>query len=286
MRNFLLFILLAKGVMAAPEPTASKVPVVYTGVVKTSELFDLLAYPARVSPAVNASLLAENDGIVSKIYEPLGRTVRKGQKVLTLKNTDPIYDYAPQAVTSPVNGVVSGIEVNEGSRVLKGQKLATIIDPNDLKIVIEVSAFDILTLKPGMTGDLTGYGLEKPVPVKIVGVSPFVDPATGSATAELRTVERQPLSPGLVGRVTFKAKEHLGIEIPEAAISYRGQESFIRLVEDGKAKFQKVELGQSRRGLVEVLKGVKGGETFILRANAFVSDGEAVTVQKPEGEKS
>lgn len=273
---------------AAPEPPAApKAPIVYAGVVKAADLFDVLSYPARISPAVNASLLSEADGIVHKIFRPLGRPVKRGEKVLTIKNTDPVYDFAPLAVTAPVAGVVSSIDVTEGSRVVKGQKLATILDPKDLKILIEVSAFDIATLQPGLTGELMAYSFEKPIPVKIVGVSPYVDPATGSATAELRALKPEALlAPGIVGRVTFKARQHIGIEVPESAISYRGQESFIRLVEDGKAKFQRVDIGQSRRGMVEVIKGLAEGSTFILRANGFVSDGEAVTVEQPEGPKS
>jgi len=280
----LLFTTLAS---AAPEPPAApKVPIVYAGTVKAADLFDVLSYPARITPAVNASLLSEADGIVHKVFKPLGRPVKRGEKILTIKNTDPIYDFAPLAVAAPVSGVVSSIDVAEGSRVVKGQKLATILDPKDLKILIEVSAFDISTLQPGLNGELMAYSFEKPVAVKILGVSPYVDPATGSATAELKALEGGTLVPGMVGRVTFKARQHIGIEVPESAISYRGQEAFIRLVEEGKAKFQRVELGQSRRGMVEVLKGLAEGSTFILRANGFVSDGETVTVELPEGPKA
>ena len=281
------FLVLSNGLFAAPEkPGPEKTPIVYTDSVKSKELFDTLTYPARVTPSVNASLLSDADGIVHKIFAPLGRPVKKGQRVLTIKNTDPVYDYAPLAVNAPVTGVVSGIEVTEGSRVMKGQKLATIINPKDLKIVIEVSAYDVATLQPGMAGHLTAYGVEKPVDVKIVGVSPFVDPATGSATAELRANIDGILAPGMVGRISFKARQHAGVEIPESAISYRGQETFIRLVDAGKAKFQKIEVGQSRRGMVEVLKGVEEGQSFIVRSNSFVSDGEKVTVQEPEAPKS
>jgi len=271
----------------APEaPPPAKAPIVYAAAAKAAELFDILTYPARISPTVNSTLLSDAEGIVFKIFTPLGRPVKKGQKVLTIKNTDPVYDYAPLAVTAPVSGVVSSIEVTEGSHVAKGQKLATIVDPSKVKILIEISAYDVGTLQTGMTGELSAPSLDAPVPVKILGVSPFVDPATGSASAELKPLAEHRLPPGIVGRVTFKAREHVGIEIPESAITYRGQDAFVRLVEEGKAKFQKVELGQSRRGMVEVLKGLVEGTTFILRANAFVSDGEAVTVEQPGATKS
>lgn len=272
--------------LAAPPP---KAPIVFTDTVRSGVLFDVLTYPARLIPTINATLLADVEGIVQKVLTPLGRPVKRGQKLIILANTDPVYDYAPLTVTAPVRGVVSGIEVSEGSRVIKGQKLATITDPTQVKITIEVSVGDLNAITPGLVGDLSVPGPDGSILVKVLGVSPFVDPATGSATAELTVVNKAktaPLPPGLVGKVSFKAREHLGIQVPESAITYRGPDAFLRTVEDGKAKFQPVQLGQSRRGQIEVLKGVKEGASIILRANAFVADGESVSVQKPEGPKS
>src|SRR5947209_8306604 len=99
------------------KPEAPKRPVVVLTDVKLADLYDQLTYPARVIPKVNTILLAESDGVVSRIVSPLGQSVRRGQKILTISHTDPVYRYAPLEVLAPVTGVVSAIEVSEGSQV-------------------------------------------------------------------------------------------------------------------------------------------------------------------------
>lgn len=285
--KFILGMFLANGLVMAAPTTPPKTPIVFTDTIRSSELFDTLTYPARLSPTINATLLAETEGIVSRIVAPLGKQVSKGQTLLSLRNTDPVYDYAPLNVKAPVAGIISSVDVTEGTRVMKGQKIATITDPEKVFIVIEIAASDLGTIRAAMKGELTIPG-QAPIGVEVTGVSPFVDPATGSATAQLKLVEKEKaasLPPGLIGRVSFRAREHKGIQIPEFALTYKGETPFARVVDKGKAKFISVELGQSRRGLVEVLKGLEEGATLILRANSFVADGEEVIVQAP-GSKS
>jgi multidrug efflux pump subunit AcrA (membrane-fusion protein) len=275
------FALAAGTAIAGPEK--EKAPVVFTAPVKTADLFDTLLYPARLTPKINATLLSESDGIVTQIQAPLGRTVRARQTVLTITNTDPVYNFAPLRVLAPVSGVVSSVEVTEGSRVLRGQKLATITDPSQIRIDIEVPASDLGSIHAGMQGELRIAAQEKTVAVKILGISPFVDPASGTATAQLglmKSAAGDPvLLPGVVGTVTFQANAHRGVQIPEVAVIYRGADPFVRVIENGKAHFLPVTLGPSRRGDVEVLKGLQPGATLLVRANTYVADGEAVTVQ-------
>jgi hypothetical protein len=133
-----------------------------------------------------------------------------------------------------------------------------------------------------MLGELHIAAQDKSVPVTVLGISPFVDPASGTASAQLGFVGKTDpnvLLPGVVGTVAFRANAHRGIEIPEVALVYRGQDPFVRVVDNGKARFVPVVLGSSRRGEVEVLKGLNDGATLLVRANTYVRDGESVTVQ-------
>jgi membrane fusion protein (multidrug efflux system) len=174
------------------------------------------------------------------------------------------------------------VEVTEGSRVTSGAKLAAITDPDKLKISIEVAVSDLSAIKRGMPGELRLTDGTDPIPVKVLGLSPYVDSATGTATAELTFGDKQKasqLTPGLVGVVSFKAREHQGLKVPDAAILYRGQDSFLRVVHDGKAKFVPVALGETRSGEVEVLKGLSTGDSVIIRSSSYVGNGEAVNAQ-------
>ena len=272
-----LFSQFAYAAVEAPKPPA----IVFARTVKAEELFDRLTYPARVTPKVSTTILSETDGIISKILAPLGQAVRKNQKIMTITHTDPVYQYAPTPVFAPVSGVMSSVDVTEGTQVARGEKLALVTDPGKIRINVEVPAMDLALLSRGLGGEFKLPNLEKPIQVKIRGISPFVDPATGTATCELEIAETLsvPLPAGMIGQASFKANDRKGISIPEYAVFYKGTDTFVRIVKDGKAKQVPVVLGKRSRGNVEVLKGVDDGAQLVERTSRFISDDEAVTVQ-------
>ncbi|MCB0417013.1 MAG: efflux RND transporter periplasmic adaptor subunit [Bdellovibrionales bacterium] len=259
-------------------------PVVFVTKAEKKEISDVLSYPARITSKINASILSESDGVVSKIQKPLGSLVKRGEEILRVQHTDPIYQYAPVQVTSPVTGVISAVEVTEGSQVKQGQKLAAVTDPKNTLVSIEVAAADLSTIQPGLKAELKVPGRKDSIPVEVSGVSPFVDPATGTAGAELAFKNGHGnLPPGSMGRVYFNVRAHAGFQVPEDAVVYRGKKTLLRLVEENKAKLTAVELGPIRRGLVEIQEGLKEGDTVVIRASQFIADGEEVTVQENGG---
>jgi multidrug efflux pump subunit AcrA (membrane-fusion protein) len=292
MNHFINGLGLLLAATAIAVPTKDK-PTVQIEKVKAVELFDVMTYPARLVPKVNASVLSEIDGMVVKISQPLGASVNRGQEILTMKNTDPGYDYATVALRAPVKGIVSSVEVTDGSRVTKGQKLATVTDPTQIRILIEIASSDLPFIRKGMLGELKVSTEEQKLPVQVTGVSPFVDPATGTASAELTWSRNHPrtakLPPGLSGTVSFRTEERKGFQLPEQAIVYRGDQTLVRIVDNGKAKYRPVTLGPIRRGLVEVVKGLEEGIKVIVRSSTYVSDDEEITIEndidKPSGEK-
>lgn len=262
----------------------SKKPVVFVRQAKLSELSETLTYPARIEPRIRASIVAEADGVVTKIIAPLGRAVKAQAPVLVIRNTDPVYQYSPMTVVSPVPGVVSRVEVTEGSRVARGDKLLMVTDPDQVRVVVEIAAQDVSSIRPGMLAELKA---SKPggeaLQLRVRGISPFVDPATGTASCELevsKAKDRTQLPPsGVISRVTFRVNKRKGFSIPESAITYRGKDPFVRLIADGKAKLVAVTLGRKEAGMVEIIKGLKSGDQLIERASGFVADGEAVDIQ-------
>ena len=268
-------------------------PLVYTQAVKAKEISDILTYPARVEPRIRASVVAENDGVVSKIYATLGRTVKSGTPILVIRNTDPVYQYAPMVVPAPVAGVVSRVDVTEGSRVARGDKLVMVTDPDQARVVVEITAEDVGKIKPGLTAELKLPGdtaSESGLKVRVKGISPFVDPSTGTASCELELVHDSKSKKhlpvlGVIGRVIFSVNSHKGISIPDSAITYRGKDPFVRVVNAGKAKLVAIETGHKEAGIVEILHGLKSGDQLIERTTGFVADGEAVDAQALDGAK-
>jgi multidrug efflux pump subunit AcrA (membrane-fusion protein) len=277
-------ILINSLVMAGAFASTPQIPQVTTKKAAVEVLFDSLNYPARIESKVNATIVAESDGIVSKILSPLGSKVSRQGKILTVKHTDPVYQYVPMSLYSPVAGVVSQLIVTEGSSVTKGQVLAAVTDPTQIRILIEVAALDLVSLKPGLVGEFTANGntAAKPITFAVVvkGVSPFVDSATGTATTELalKNKNNQLLPPGSVGQVSFKINDRKSFILPDYAISYKENQTYINVLRGEKAQRVNVTLGRKQRGQVEILTGIKTGDEVIERSSSFIAEGEKVQV--------
>jgi len=273
---------------------AGKVKSVFIKKVNQTEVFDLYTFPARIDPEVNSLILSETQGVVTDLPVVLGQKVKKRQVVAKVKNTDPFFKFKPVVLKSPIDGVVSGVYFSQGSQVTRGEKLLLVTDPKQVKVLIEIPSKDLASMSKGMKGTLNLKTSKKPIPVEIVGISPYVHPSTGTATAQIRATDKKAeLIPGTLGKVSFKSNVHQGIMLPQNVLTYVGKFPHIRLVEEKEKKFTikkiKVEIGPKRRGQVEILKGLKDGQMVVERSSGFIKDGDQVEVKnlpkKPDVKK-
>jgi membrane fusion protein (multidrug efflux system) len=282
-----LGVLAVRARASTPPPAAEARPpaTVLAERLKPTELFDELSYPARVLSRVNTVIRADVDGTVTDIQSQLGRRVGARKRIFKIAQLDP--RYAPVWAITPLAGVISSIDVSLGSQVARGQSLATLTDPSRLRIMVEVPAMDLPVFANGSpTGEFRLTERSESVAVRVRGVSPAVDPATGTAQAELEAVPGGTfaLTPGMIGQVTFRANPRKGVVVPEVAILYEGDSPFVRLVDQGKTNRVKVALGRRSRGNVEITRGLENGGQVVVRSSRFVSDGEAVKVEEQPAE--
>ncbi len=252
-------------------------PKVMTERIVGKDLHDSLLYPARVDAGAQASVLAETDGLVASVKTTLGRAVAKGDILLTIENPDPVYRYAPVAVTAPVSGVVAFLDASVGNRVERGRKLLVVADIRAVKVSLEATAADLPSLKIGQSG-IFHVG-DRTIDVRISGISPVVDAATGTATVEVKPPRTEILYPGTLGRVEFRVRERKGIQVPDSSLVYRGTEPFLRIIDSGIARWLPVKIGSSAAGLTDIVDGVKPGDEFVTRSTLFIADGDAVDVE-------
>lgn len=261
-----------------------------TKVVRES-LHDTIKYPARVMSTVEATILSEMEGVVRRIDVQLGQSVRKGQTLLEVIQTDPIYQFRPFRVTAPVSGTLGSIEISVGSRIARGQKLAFVMDPTKIRAQIEVVADHVDLLPVGTRGTFlvsASNGEAKPIAVTLKGVSPMVDSVLGTALAQLEFELPKAsgaaglpgwLRPGRVGQVVFEIHPRQAFKIKEESLTFEAEQPMVRIVEDGKVRRIKVVLGKKSNGWVEVAEGLSDGMFLVERASGYVKDGQAVTVQ-------
>jgi membrane fusion protein (multidrug efflux system) len=66
--------------------------------------------------------------------------------------------------------------------------------------------------------------------------------------------------------------------VPDTALVPTGDEQFVYRVVDGKALRTKVEIGQRREGIVEVLQGLDPADTIVTAGHLKIRDGTVVKI--------
>ncbi len=292
---------------------AQKSPSVLLKKLEPEEVSEWLIYPARVVAKNNATILSDGHAVVSSLVVHLGAVVKAQQLLMVLRHTDPIYQYAPMRVLAPIAGTVSALHVTLGSSVNEGQALADVMNPSETELQAEIPAQDLGKISPGVRGTFQASLQEtpqEPVSVELQGMSPYVKPGTGTASAKLRMLggvqhpHHQGLAPGLQGVVSFQLHRHQALLLPESAVVDRGKESFVYVLDEAeggsllesqrktpgnaqasppqRVKRVLVQLGAKQKGVFEVLQGLKAQSRVVVRSSRMLSDAEPVTVEEDQ----
>lgn len=279
MKSYVL-IVLASLISISPNVYAKKKSVSIVEA-KSSEIEKQLLIPARLIPGKMAHVLADFPSVVEKVLVNLGDQVDEKTQIAILKHSDPLFNERKIVVKSPIVGKIAKITVTESTQVARGEKIISIISQKGEKIIIEIPAKDLSIVKKDQSGILKIDNNE--FKVKVAGVSPLVDSATGTASADVVFEDSETNRPqGVLGKVLLIAEKRTGILLPEHTISYQGRDTFVKKVIDNKISKVKISLGQRLRDQVEILEGVNSGDIIVERSSGFLADGAEVEVQGQE----
>jgi multidrug efflux pump subunit AcrA (membrane-fusion protein) len=275
----------ARSSAAPASPAKDKAKVIIQEMKATDDTRRLLV-PVKVEAKVSSLITADLDGFVTRIVKPLGSKVKAGETVLFLENKDPAFTFAKVPVRAPVSGVVSQLHPTLMSRVARGDKLFVVMNPKELKLTAEIPGSELSLVQPGSKGVFKQHLDQKDgSPISVSGISPLVDPRTGTASAELEfsaPEKGQKLelpSVGMVGHALFEMSRGKVLLIPESALGYTDGKPTVKVMDaSGLVKRKTIELGEQKESLLVVKSGLEAGEKLIVRENRKVSDGEAVEV--------
>lgn len=287
--------LLGRQALSSATPaTADKAKVIVQELQPSDDTRRLLV-PVKVEAKVSSLVTADAEGFVTKIARPLGASVKAGDVVLYIENKDPAFTYAKVPVRAPVAGVVSQLLPALMSRVSRGDKLFVVMNPKELKLTAEIPGSDLGLVQPGSKGTFKQHLDEASgAEIRVAGISPLVDPRTGTASAELEFVlpegsqkksapkgnDTKLPSIGMVGHALFEMSRGKVLLIPEAALGYSDGKPTVKILEaGGTVKRKAIELGEQKESNLVVKSGLSAGEKLIVRANRKLADGEAVEIE-------
>ncbi|GHU61925.1 cation efflux system protein [Bacteroidia bacterium] len=182
---------------------------------------------------------------------------------------------------SPISGTVTARNYDNGD-VFAQQPVLTVQQMNPLKAVINVSESYFSKVKTGMPVNikLEVYGDEL-FTGKVTLIYPTIDANMHTFGTEV-TINNSDLKvrPGMYARVTLSFGFGESIVIPDAAVQKQAgaNDKYVYTVENGVAKYNKVELGQRLGDKYEILSGIKEGDVVITAGQTRLIDGTAVEV--------
>jgi membrane fusion protein, copper/silver efflux system len=182
-------------------------------------------------------------------------------------------------VVAPSPGVILEKFVLQGQKIEPGAPLYRIADLSKVWVVANAYQGDLARVKAGAAADIVlSYLPGRTFTGRVTFVSPVLDPET--RTAEVRIeVSNTPaldLKPEMFATVTVKAATRGPVvAVPEQALIRTGRRD-IAVVASGDGYFEPrdVKLGAAAEGYVEVLDGLREGESLVV-SSQFLIDSES-----------
>ena len=172
----------------------------------------------------------------------------------------------PQAayttIRAPYAGFVASRDVEQGESVGVGPPLLTVFAPDALRIEVSVpqSAAESIRANPvagvrfhdGRSADAAG-----------VTVFPAADAATHAVRIRIDLPALDPVpAPGSTAKVAFPAVAGAAFpRIPASAVATRGEVTAVYVLADGGLSLRQLRLGETSAGQVDVIAGLRAGET-------------------------
>ncbi len=181
-------------------------------------------------------------------------------------------------ITSPISGVVTRLNVENGSVISTQTVVATVVTIRPIEVHVPLPETDLTRLRKTSLVRVRVDALpDRLFEGKIARIAPALDPASRSA----RVVVVIPnadlvLRPGMFARVTVVFDERQAIVIPTDAIIRRGDAAVVFTVKDDTVEERAVRTGYVEGSSSEIIEGLSAGETLVIFGHQGLRDGMKV----------
>ncbi|MCH2109655.1 MAG: efflux RND transporter periplasmic adaptor subunit [Polyangiaceae bacterium] len=187
---------------------------------------------------------------------------------------------------APFAGRVVKIEAEVGEIASPGQALFRLVQLNPAHVSVAISDRDLAVAQVGMPAQIQVDARSGVTDGKVIRLSSAARLRTRSFEAIIEAPnEDESLLPGMIAHVTLSTAEN---QDPDSKQLYISQDWLVTqpegvgvfVVEDGKARWRNVELGQVMGRQVKVTSGVKEGDQLVTVGHRSLADGDPVLVQR------
>lgn len=165
---------------------------------------------------------------------------------------------------APFDGAVVKRDQEPGDMALPGGSVLTLQQSRQLRIESAIPANCAGLVKPGAELKAKIANPEGEFRAVVDEIQPSADPKTRTVLVKARLPEDSGVQPGAFGWLYQTCGQNEVLLVPDTAVSRIGQLESVRLVVDGQARLRHVRTGKHYDGQVEILSGLKEGDTVQL----------------------
>lgn len=216
-----------------------------------------------------AKVQARFPGPIRALRANVGDTVRAGQPLATIESNLSLTTYT---INAPISGVVLAREASVGAVATEGMALYEIANLGDLWVDLHIFGRDAQHIRPGNGVVITRMSDGESAETRIERILPSTATASQSTVARARIKNSDGMwRPGSAVRARITVDEQRSaITIPLTALQTAGTEDVVFVVSGEKYTQRPVRLGKRDARRVEVLAGLKPGESVVTEQSFLI----------------
>ena len=187
-------------------------------------------------------------------------------------------------IKAPFSGIINKRFIEQGAYVAPGNQLFQLVDVSKLKLAVTVNESQVANLKIGDQVRIKSNVFpDKNFTGKITFIAPLADNSLNfPVEIQLTNSTGSDLKAGMYGTAIFEFPSQApALTVPRTAFVGSVSSNRIYVLESGNvAKERKVIAGRVNGDQVEILEGLKEGETVITSGQINLTDGTKVTAIK------
>jgi RND family efflux transporter MFP subunit len=172
--------------------------------------------------------------------------------------------FAEVELKSPVDGTVVARDLDVGDTALPGMSVITVQEGGRLRVEVAIGERCAGSLRVGGTLRALGGVPEREYPLVIEELAPAADPATRTVWLKAWLPEEAEWQPGMFVTVLHPCGSREVLLVPLAAVNRIGQIESVRTLSAGRVRLRHIRTGKSYGDRVEVLSGLRAGETVLI----------------------
>jgi RND family efflux transporter MFP subunit len=174
---------------------------------------------------------------------------------------------ADTVVRSPISGAVKEKHASRGAYLMVNGKIVTLVKINPLRLRADVPESSSAAVRTGQTVNVTVDAFpNRTFTGRVARIGPSLDEKTRALTVEAEVANSgNLLRPGMFAKSRLITSANApAVMVPQRAVAPAAGLSKVFVIENGKAVERIVKTGATDSDLIEIVEGVKDGETVAI----------------------